>query len=208
MPAPAGDGQSPKERVRTAEVIASLCLATDLGMGFPFEHGLAGSVCRPPSRTSFPTCRRDGTAPASSAAPRGRTSRSRCGSPMSAAMPPTNGCWLTTTAWWPRFSRGRVRRSIRRWPTRLSPTRRTFSGRPGRALGVGRRFGRRTRRVPHLAGRGGGPGAVGNGSLRGHRVAASDRPFNWRCGPRGTRSRAPRHGRSRCHDCSPGWIPP
>ena len=28
------------ERVRTAEVIAATCLATDLGMGFPFEHGL------------------------------------------------------------------------------------------------------------------------------------------------------------------------
>jgi hypothetical protein len=28
------------ERVRTAEVIAALCLGTDLGMGFPFEHGL------------------------------------------------------------------------------------------------------------------------------------------------------------------------
>jgi HD-GYP domain-containing protein (c-di-GMP phosphodiesterase class II) len=28
------------ERVRTAEVIAALCLATDLGMAFPFEHGL------------------------------------------------------------------------------------------------------------------------------------------------------------------------
>jgi HD-GYP domain-containing protein (c-di-GMP phosphodiesterase class II) len=28
------------EGVRTAEVIAALCLATDLGMGFPFEHGL------------------------------------------------------------------------------------------------------------------------------------------------------------------------
>jgi HD-GYP domain-containing protein (c-di-GMP phosphodiesterase class II) len=26
--------------VRTAEAIAALCLATDLGMGFPFEHGL------------------------------------------------------------------------------------------------------------------------------------------------------------------------
>ena len=26
--------------VRTAEVIGALCLATDLGMGFPFEHGL------------------------------------------------------------------------------------------------------------------------------------------------------------------------
>ena len=28
------------ERVRTAEVVAALCLATDLAMGFPFEHGL------------------------------------------------------------------------------------------------------------------------------------------------------------------------
>jgi HD-GYP domain-containing protein (c-di-GMP phosphodiesterase class II) len=28
------------ERVCTAEVIAALCLGTDLGMGFPFEHGL------------------------------------------------------------------------------------------------------------------------------------------------------------------------
>ncbi len=28
------------ERVRAAELIAALCLATDLGMGFPFEHGL------------------------------------------------------------------------------------------------------------------------------------------------------------------------
>ena len=28
------------DQMRTAEVIASLCLATDLGMGFPFEHGL------------------------------------------------------------------------------------------------------------------------------------------------------------------------
>jgi HD-GYP domain-containing protein (c-di-GMP phosphodiesterase class II) len=27
-------------RVRTAEVVAALCLATDLAMGFPFEHGL------------------------------------------------------------------------------------------------------------------------------------------------------------------------
>jgi HD-GYP domain-containing protein (c-di-GMP phosphodiesterase class II) len=29
-----------KERVRTAELISALCLATDLGMAFPFEHGL------------------------------------------------------------------------------------------------------------------------------------------------------------------------
>ena len=28
------------ERVCTAELIAALCLGTDLGMGFPFEHGL------------------------------------------------------------------------------------------------------------------------------------------------------------------------
>jgi HD domain len=28
------------DNVRTAEVIAALCLATDLGMAFPFEHGL------------------------------------------------------------------------------------------------------------------------------------------------------------------------
>jgi HD-GYP domain-containing protein (c-di-GMP phosphodiesterase class II) len=27
-------------RVRTAELITALCLATDLGMGFPFEHGM------------------------------------------------------------------------------------------------------------------------------------------------------------------------
>src|SRR5688572_33375276 len=28
------------EQVRAAEVIGDLCLATDLGMGFPLEHGL------------------------------------------------------------------------------------------------------------------------------------------------------------------------
>ena len=28
------------DQVRTAELIAALCLATDLGMAFPFEHGL------------------------------------------------------------------------------------------------------------------------------------------------------------------------
>jgi HD-GYP domain-containing protein (c-di-GMP phosphodiesterase class II) len=32
------------ERVRTVELIAALCLATDLGMGFPFEHGLQTTV--------------------------------------------------------------------------------------------------------------------------------------------------------------------
>lgn len=42
--AAAGDVTSPTEQVRTAEVIASLCLATDLGMGFPFEHGLTATL--------------------------------------------------------------------------------------------------------------------------------------------------------------------
>lgn len=32
------------EHVRTAEIVAALCLATDLGMGFPFEHGLHGTL--------------------------------------------------------------------------------------------------------------------------------------------------------------------
>ncbi len=36
------------EQVRTAEVIAAACLATDLGMAFPFEHGLQATLvtCR------------------------------------------------------------------------------------------------------------------------------------------------------------------
>jgi HD-GYP domain-containing protein (c-di-GMP phosphodiesterase class II) len=33
-------GEQGSARVRTAELIAALCLGTDLGMGFPFEHGL------------------------------------------------------------------------------------------------------------------------------------------------------------------------
>ncbi len=32
------------EEVRAAEVIAALCLATDLGMGLPFEHGLHSTL--------------------------------------------------------------------------------------------------------------------------------------------------------------------
>jgi hypothetical protein len=32
------------EEVRAAEVIAACCLATDLGMGFPFEHGLHATL--------------------------------------------------------------------------------------------------------------------------------------------------------------------
>jgi HD-GYP domain-containing protein (c-di-GMP phosphodiesterase class II) len=34
----------PSAEVRTAEIIGTLCLATDLGMGFPFEHGLQTTV--------------------------------------------------------------------------------------------------------------------------------------------------------------------
>ena len=33
-----------EERLRAAEVVAALCLATDLGMGFPFEHGLHSTL--------------------------------------------------------------------------------------------------------------------------------------------------------------------
>jgi HD-GYP domain-containing protein (c-di-GMP phosphodiesterase class II) len=36
----AGQALQPGERVRSAELVATLCLATDLGMGLPFEHGL------------------------------------------------------------------------------------------------------------------------------------------------------------------------
>jgi HD-GYP domain-containing protein (c-di-GMP phosphodiesterase class II) len=32
------------EQVRGAELVAALCLATDLGMGFPFEHGLRSTL--------------------------------------------------------------------------------------------------------------------------------------------------------------------
>ncbi|HEX6234906.1 MAG TPA: HD domain-containing phosphohydrolase [Jiangellaceae bacterium] len=39
-----GEQAPDKERIRSAEVIASLCLATDLGMGFPFEHGLQATL--------------------------------------------------------------------------------------------------------------------------------------------------------------------
>lgn len=38
-----GAGDS-AEQLRTSEVIGTLCLATDLGMGFPFEHGLQTTV--------------------------------------------------------------------------------------------------------------------------------------------------------------------
>lgn len=36
----AAAGQEDTDELRTAELIGSLCLATDLGMGFPLEHGL------------------------------------------------------------------------------------------------------------------------------------------------------------------------
>ena len=34
------DASQSGEQVGSAELVAALCLATDLGMGFPFEHGL------------------------------------------------------------------------------------------------------------------------------------------------------------------------
>lgn len=44
----AESARSDTGQVRTAEVIATACLATDLGMGFPFEHGLHATLvtCR------------------------------------------------------------------------------------------------------------------------------------------------------------------
>jgi hypothetical protein len=38
------EGPHRGERIRAAEVAAALCLATDLGMGFPFEHGLHSTL--------------------------------------------------------------------------------------------------------------------------------------------------------------------
>src|SRR5688572_1854506 len=40
----AGQPSAGADAVRTAEVMATLCLATDLGMGFPVEHGLQATV--------------------------------------------------------------------------------------------------------------------------------------------------------------------
>jgi HD-GYP domain-containing protein (c-di-GMP phosphodiesterase class II) len=40
----AGESTSSWDEVRTAEVIGSLCLATDLGMGLPLEHGLQSTL--------------------------------------------------------------------------------------------------------------------------------------------------------------------
>ena len=39
-----GDVAPEPDEVRTAEVIGSFCLATDLAMGFPFEHGLQSTL--------------------------------------------------------------------------------------------------------------------------------------------------------------------
>lgn len=39
-----GDAGGTKETVRAAEVVAAACLATDLGMGLPFEHGLHATL--------------------------------------------------------------------------------------------------------------------------------------------------------------------
>ena len=40
----AGEPARIQDEIRTAEVIASLCLATDLGMGLPLEHGLQSTL--------------------------------------------------------------------------------------------------------------------------------------------------------------------
>ena len=40
----AADALPTGERVRAAEIIAALCLGTDLGMAFPFEHGLHSTL--------------------------------------------------------------------------------------------------------------------------------------------------------------------
>lgn len=39
-----GEFSSGRDQVRAAEVIAALCLATDLGLGLPFEHGLHSTL--------------------------------------------------------------------------------------------------------------------------------------------------------------------
>jgi hypothetical protein len=38
------DARPGQEKVRAAELIAALCLATDLGAGLPFEHGLQSTL--------------------------------------------------------------------------------------------------------------------------------------------------------------------
>jgi hypothetical protein len=38
------DASQPADSVRAAEVIAALCLATDLALGLPFEHGLHSTL--------------------------------------------------------------------------------------------------------------------------------------------------------------------
>ena len=38
------DSSAGQDEVRTADLIAALCLATDLGMRLPFEHGLHSTL--------------------------------------------------------------------------------------------------------------------------------------------------------------------
>ena len=40
----ASESPAIRDEVRTAEVIGALCLATDLGIGLPFEHGLQSTI--------------------------------------------------------------------------------------------------------------------------------------------------------------------
>src|SRR5687767_9239720 len=44
VPKMPGDTSPGHEQARAAELIAALCLATDLGTGLPFEHGLHSTV--------------------------------------------------------------------------------------------------------------------------------------------------------------------
>lgn len=48
---PESESTSERNEVRTAELVACMCLATDLGMSFPLEHGLEGTL------TSMRLCR-------------------------------------------------------------------------------------------------------------------------------------------------------
>lgn len=40
----ATNGAARSEKVRSAEIVAALCLASDLAMGFPLEHGLESTL--------------------------------------------------------------------------------------------------------------------------------------------------------------------
>ena len=84
-----GERPQQRERIRAAEVAAALCLATDLGMGFPFEHGLHSTL----------TAMRLASASASTAKRRRR--------------PTTRACSPTRAA--PRMPRSPRRPSAARW---------------------------------------------------------------------------------------------